>query len=256
MSNHVAVLGCEIDALDLDGTLARCSEIIESRTPTQHVSINAAKLVAMRRDERLREIVAGCGLASADGQSIVWAARLLGRPLPERVAGIDLMHALLAVAESRGWRVYFLGARQEVLDIALERLRDSHPNLIIAGAHHGYFGDSESGAICETIRHAKPDILFVAISSPRKEYWLAEHGEELGVSLAMGVGGSIDVVAGITRRAPVWMQRAGLEWFFRFLQEPRRMWRRYLSTNLQFAALVTRELVKKKWTPAPERERR
>jgi N-acetylglucosaminyldiphosphoundecaprenol N-acetyl-beta-D-mannosaminyltransferase len=114
---------------------------------------------------------------------------------------------------------------------------------VIAGSHHGYFADADSAEICSLVRAAEPHILLVAMSSPRKEYWLADHAADLGVPFSMGVGGSIDVVAGVTRRAPGWMQRTGLEWFYRFAQEPRRLGPRYLRTNLRFVGLVARELV-------------
>jgi N-acetylglucosaminyldiphosphoundecaprenol N-acetyl-beta-D-mannosaminyltransferase len=238
MSPSAQILGCRIDRLDLAATLAEVERIIASRQFTQHMAINAAKLVTMQDDEKLREIVAGCGLVNADGQAIVWASRLLGDPLPERVAGIDLMHALLGLAEERGYRVYFLGARAEVLERALERIRELHPKLAIAGARDGYFTEAEDAAVSEEIQASRPDIVFVAISSPRKEYFLGQYGEGLGAPFVMGVGGSIDVVAGVTRRAPVVWQRLGLEWLYRLLQEPRRMFKRYAVSNTRFAYLV------------------
>ena len=202
------------------------------------MAINAAKLVAMQDDPKLCEIIDGCGLVNADGQSVVWASRLLGDPLPERVAGIDLMDALLALAEGRGYRVYFLGARAEVLERAVERLQERYPGLHVAGARDGYFNDDEAADVCDAIRASRPDVLFVAMSSPRKEYFLGEFGPNLGVPFVMGVGGSIDVIAGLTRRAPAAWQRLGLEWLYRLLQEPRRMFRRYAVTNTRFIALV------------------
>jgi N-acetylglucosaminyldiphosphoundecaprenol N-acetyl-beta-D-mannosaminyltransferase len=153
------------------------------------------------------------------------------------------MHALLGLAEDRGFREYFLGARPEVLELALERIRESHPALQIAGGRDGYFADGEESEVCAAIRESRTDMLFVAMSSPRKEYFLGEHGPSLGAPFVMGVGGSIDVVAGITRRAPLRWQRLGLEWLFRLLQEPRRMFRRYAVTNWRFACLVGRELL-------------
>ena len=188
--------------------------------------------------------VAGCDLVSADGQAVVWSARLLRQPLPGRVAGIDLMHELLTLAEREGWRVYFLGARREVLDRAVERIRKRHPGLEVAGARDGYFTRDQEPHVREAIRAARPHLLFVAISSPRKEYWLAEHVRALGVPFSMGVGGALDVEAGFVRRAPGWMQRAGLEWLFRLLQDPRRLLRRYVVGNARFLALVARELVR------------
>ena len=207
------------------------------------MSINAAKLIALRRNADMREIVDQCGLVNADGQAVVWASRLLGDPLPERVAGIDLMEELLAMAEQRGYRVFILGAREEVLEAAIENLHDRYSALAITGSHHGYFEERESPEIAAQIRASRADILFVAMSSPRKEQWLGEFGEVLGVSLVMGVGGSIDIVAGITRRAPVLWQRLGFEWLYRLAQEPRRLLRRYLVTNARFALLVVQGML-------------
>jgi N-acetylglucosaminyldiphosphoundecaprenol N-acetyl-beta-D-mannosaminyltransferase len=243
--DRVSILGCEIDRLDMAATLERCATVIRDRRYTQHVAINAAKLVTLRHQPELRAVIEGCHLVSADGQSIVWASRLLGDPLPERVAGVDLMQELFALAEADGYRVYILGARQDVLHTATHRLHQRHPQLAIAGARHGYFADDDS----PQIRAAQPDILFLAMSSPRKEQWLGRFGESLGVPLVMGVGGSIDIIAGITRRAPKLWQRLGIEWLYRLLQEPRRMFRRYLITNLQFTTLIARELAARALAP-------
>jgi N-acetylglucosaminyldiphosphoundecaprenol N-acetyl-beta-D-mannosaminyltransferase len=237
------VLGCEIDRLDMDETLLRCEQLIETGDFVQHVSINTAKLVMLHDDRRLREIVSRCGLINADGQGPVWASRLLGDPLPGRVPGIDLMMRLLALAEEKGYRVYILGARPEVLERAVARLSQDRPKLAIAGYRDGYFRGPETEAVRAEIRASRADILFVAISSPLKEYFLGEHGADLGVRFAMGVGGAIDVVAGVTRRAPNLLQRLGLEWLFRLLQEPGRLGPRYLVTNTRFAAMLARELL-------------
>jgi N-acetylglucosaminyldiphosphoundecaprenol N-acetyl-beta-D-mannosaminyltransferase len=242
MTGSAHVLGCRIDRLDLPGTVARVEAAIEGGQYTQHMAINTAKLVYMHDDPELRDVIAGCGLVNADGQGVVWASRLLGDPLPARVAGIDLMHELIGVAERRGWRVYFLGARPEVLTRALERIRELHPALAVAGARDGYFDDSESDRVAAEIRAARPQIVFVAMSSPRKEYFLGHYGPGLGAPFVMGVGGAIDVVAGVTRRAPRTWQRLGFEWLYRLLQEPRRMFGRYAATNARLAWLVTREL--------------
>jgi N-acetylglucosaminyldiphosphoundecaprenol N-acetyl-beta-D-mannosaminyltransferase len=240
---RVSLLGCELDPLTMDETLARCEELVGAGGYAQHMAINAAKIVKLRDDERLRDIVNRCELINADGQAVVWASRLLGAPLPERVAGIDLMLRLFELAERRGLPVYILGARQEVLERAVERLRERHPALRLAGYRDGYFDESETVAVCDEIRASGAKLLFVAIPTPRKEYFLGEHGPDLGVPFVMGVGGAIDVVAGITRRAPSLWQRAGLEWLYRLLQEPRRMFGRYVRTNSRFVWLVGRALV-------------
>lgn len=240
--DRARILGVDIDRLDMDQTVARCADIIEAGGPAQHVAVNVAKIVALRDDPHLRAIVERCDLVSVDGQPVVWASRLLGDRLPERVAGIDLMFRLLELAQQRGYRVYVLGAKQEVLETAVTRLAERYPRLTVAGFHHGYFADEDSAEVCEAVRAVEPHILLVAMSSPRKEYWLAEHAADLGVPFSMGVGGSIDVVAGLTRRAPGFMQRLGLEWFYRFVQEPLRLGPRYLRTNARFAALLARQL--------------
>jgi len=226
-------------------TLARCEDLIVRRDFAQHVAINAAKLVAMQRDPELRRIVDACELVSADGQSVVWASRLLGDPLPERVAGIDLMQELLALAERRDFRVFILGAKPEVLEMARQRILAKHPRLRLVGTRDGYFSEDEEAEVAAEVRHARPDILLVAISSPRKEYWLGRHGRTIDVPFVMGVGGAIDVVAGITQRAPSQFQRLGLEWAYRLAQEPRRLWRRYALTNIQFALLLGPAVVRR-----------
>jgi N-acetylglucosaminyldiphosphoundecaprenol N-acetyl-beta-D-mannosaminyltransferase len=240
-TDRATLLGCDIDRLDMDETLERCREYLDNGHFAQHMSINAAKLVSLRADERMRRIVAGCDLVSADGQSIVWASRLLGDPLPTRVAGIDLMERLLGLAEIHGYRVYILGAREEVLRTAVAKIEERYPKLELAGYRNGYFAEHEAGQIADEIRASRADLLFIAMTSPRKEYFLAACGARSGARLAMGVGGSIDVMAGLTRRAPRAWQRLGLEWLYRLLQEPRRLARRYAVTNLRFASMVVRE---------------
>lgn len=239
------MLGCQIDRLDMAQTLARCREIIGQGEYGQQVSISAAKVVAMHHDAELREVIGGCALVNADGQSVVWASRLLGDPLPERVAGIDLMHGLFAMAEREGYGIFILGARRAVLEAAVQRLRKEHPKLHILGYRDGYFSDDEGSLVAAEVRASGAQILFVAISSPRKEYWLGTYGPSLGVPLVMGVGGSIDIVAGVTRRAPHSWQRFGLEWLYRLAQEPRRMLRRYLVSNVRFSILLTEAVVRK-----------
>jgi N-acetylglucosaminyldiphosphoundecaprenol N-acetyl-beta-D-mannosaminyltransferase len=240
--DRAEILGTSIDRLDMEQTLRRIEDLIERREFAQHVAINAAKIVASQDDPEMREIINRCELVSADGQSVVWASRLLGDALPTRVAGIDLMHELLALAARRGLRVYVLGAKPDVLARACDRMREQHDGLQLVGARDGYFDEAESAAVAREVAAARPDILFVAISSPKKEYWLGRYGRDLGVPFVMGVGGSIDVVAGVTRRAPRAFQVLGLEWAYRLAQEPGRLWRRYLVTNSRFLVLLVRHL--------------
>ena len=241
-SARAEVLGFAVDRLGIDETVARCRDVIARSGRVHHVSLNAAKVVSARRDRVLAQVLRSAEFVTADGQSVVWASRLLGDPLPERVAGIDLMSRLLELAEADGLGVFILGGRSDVLAAAVENLRRQHPRLRIVGQQHGYFEDGDSPRICKLVHDSRPAMLFVAMSSPRKEHWLHEHRDALGVPFVMGVGGAVDILAELTARAPDWMQRAGLEWAFRLLQEPRRLARRYLVTNTVFLLLVLRAL--------------
>jgi N-acetylglucosaminyldiphosphoundecaprenol N-acetyl-beta-D-mannosaminyltransferase len=242
---RATVLGCPIDSVDMEEALRVCERSIRSHSYCQHVAINVAKLVALRDDRRLADIVESAGLVTADGQPVVWASRLLGDPLPERVTGIDLMIRLLELAEERGYRVFILGARNDVLERAIDQLRTSLPLLQVAGYRNGYFGDDEIEEVCAEIRDAQADMLFLGLSSPRKEYWLSAHGPTLGVPFVMGVGGAIDIIGGRTRRAPVLLRKMGLEWLFRLAQEPRRLARRYVVTNTRFVWLLLLDVAKR-----------
>lgn len=235
----VELFGVDVDALDMSASVDRVFQIVDRRRPTQHVVLNAAKVVDMERRPELREVVGRCGMVNADGASVVWASRVLGRPVPERVTGIDLFGELIERAASTGHSVFLLGASDAVVGETRRRLEARHPGLRVVGARNGFWTDDR--AVVEEVRAADPDLLFVALPSPRKEFWLAEHLDDLGVPFVMGVGGTFDVVAGRVRRAPRWAQRLGAEWVFRLAQEPRRMWRRYLVGNARFAALTARE---------------
>lgn len=241
---RISLLGTYVDALDMKQSLARVEQIIRQRIPVQHVVLNAAKIVMLNADRKLRDIINSCGMINADGQAVVWAAKLLGKPLPSRVAGIDLMYNVIKLAHEKGFSIYFFGAKQEVVEAVVNKFSFEYPGLKIAGYRSGYWLDGEDGNIVDKIRNSHADILLLAFSSPKKEYWFAENIEKLHVPFCMGVGGSFDVVAGLTRRAPLWMQKVGLEWFYRLIQEPKRMWKRYLVGNFKFVLLVVKEMLK------------
>ncbi len=211
---------------------------------TQHVVVNVAKLVNMRKDSELASSVTECDIINIDGMGVVWGARFLGHEVKERVAGVDLFLELNVMAEREGYSVFFLGAQQEVVEKTASIMNARHPNLKVAGFHHGYFWDDEESLV-KAVKDSGADLLFVAITSPKKENFINKWREELGVNLVMGVGGTFDVVAGKVKRAPIWMQRSGLEWLFRVFQEPRRMWKRYLMTNTQYAWLLIKEKFKR-----------
>jgi N-acetylglucosaminyldiphosphoundecaprenol N-acetyl-beta-D-mannosaminyltransferase len=243
-NGRIDLLGTHLDPVTFERALELVDEAVTSRQPMLNASINASKVVRVQRDAELRAAIDACELVTADGVPVVWAARLLGHEVPERVNGTDLMEALFARAEERGWTVFLLGSREDVLASARRTLAQRHPRLRIAGSRHGYFAAEEEDEVVAEIAAARPDILFVALQTPEKELFQARHREDLGVPFVMGVGGSFEVLAGLRRRAPRWAQRSGLEWAFRLAQEPRRLLRRYLVGNARFVGLVLRELAR------------
>lgn len=238
------LFGVPLDALTLSETVQLCMTAVEAGDLLEVGVVNAAKIVKMGRDPDLHDAVLGCGVIVADGQSVVWASRVLRRPLPERVAGIDLFQRLLYMAELRGRSVYFLGARPEVLERMVERVRAQHPALRIAGSQHGYYGGDEAAAVADAVQGSGADLLFLGMTSPKKEVFVATYGARTGAKVVHGVGGSFDVLAGAVKRAPRIWQQLGCEWLYRVLQEPRRLGPRYLTTNFAFLGLVAREWVR------------
>lgn len=241
--HRIDVLDCPMDVATLDDTVETIRAAVSAGRFTQHVVVNVAKLVKMRHDAQLRDSVRACDIINIDGMGVVLAARLLGHPVPERVAGVDLFDALLSMSEREGFSVFLLGAAEDVLAATVRRVQAKHPQLKIAGAHHGYFWDDEA-AMVERIRASGAQLLFVAITSPKKENFIHRWRDQLGVTFVMGVGGTFDVVAGKVKRAPRWMQNSGLEWLYRVIQEPRRMWKRYLVTNTRFAWILLKTWIK------------
>lgn len=242
-------LDTPVDILTFEETVARAEEAMRDKRRIVHVALNAAKLVKMRSDEELRHDVTDADIIGIDGMAISWALRVLGRPEAPRVSGVDLMMALLKLSAEKGYRPFILGAKQEVLEKAMAEAQQRWPGVQFAGARNGYYGKEDEADIVEMIRASKADCLFLAMPTPRKERFLAAYADEVNVPFIMGVGGSIDVLAGHVSRAPLWMQRAGLEWLHRLLQEPRKMLWRYVSTNSAFIFLVLRARVRGKYRP-------
>ncbi|KDC49485.1 WecB/TagA/CpsF family glycosyltransferase [Pseudoalteromonas fuliginea] len=240
---RINLLGCPIDITSMDETVSVIKELLREGVFTQHVVVNVAKLVNMRADKALKESVEGCDIINIDGMGVVLGARLCGYDVPERVAGVDLFHNLLNMSAIEEFPVFLLGATDDIVSKTVQKVKEQNPDLIIAGYHHGYFWDDEE-AIVEKIKQSGAKLLFVAITSPKKENFINKWQDKLGVSFVMGVGGTFDVVAGKVKRAPLWMQRYGLEWLYRVIQEPRRMWKRYLVTNCKFAWLLFKEKLK------------
>lgn len=244
--DKVNIFNIPIAAISMQQTVDRIGKFIENKQELQHVVVNAGKIVAMQTDEELKQSVLGADLINADGQAVVWASKILGQPLPERVAGIDLMLNLVKMAHEKDLRCYFLGAKEEVVKKVIDVFSDRYSKDIIAGYRNGYFKEDDEEQIAKDIAASGAQLLFVAISSPKKEIFVNKYKSIMKVPFVMGVGGSFDVVAGITKRAPLWMQNVGLEWFYRFLQEPKRMWKRYLVGNSKFILLVLKEKFKSK----------
>lgn len=244
--NRRRVLNAYVNDLTLDETVAEVEKIVERGVPTQHIVVNASKINLMRDDPELAGIVNSCPLVNADGASIVWAARVLGVPLRERVTGIDLFLRLVELAPEKGWGVYLFGAREDVVRKVKSVLEERCPGIRIAGYRSGYFTEVDEPAIVADMIASGADLMFVAFSSPKKEYWVHRYLDRIGIPFVMGVGGSFDVVAGVTGRAPRWMRDHGLEWFYRFIREPGRLWKRYIVGNARFVALVLKYRFMKK----------
>ncbi len=241
-ANIVEICGVPVNNLTLSETLSLVNQTIASSKQIHHSVINAGKVVAMDSNPELRISVCEADVINADGQGIAWAARFMGKPLKERVTGIDLMNSLILGAAEKGHKIYFFGAKQEVVDRVVQIISEEHSEDIIAGYRNGYFSDEEEPQIAATIAASGANILFVAMTSPKKEIFLAKYKDVLtSVNFVMGVGGSFDVLAGKVRRAPLWMQKIGMEWFYRFIQEPRRLWGRYVTGNIKFLRLVIKE---------------
>lgn len=242
------LLGLRFDPLTMSAAVEACLSWCEGpRKPHTVITANSGILCMMRRDPELRQACSRGDLVLADGMSVVWSSRLAKAPLPERVTGVDLMSRLLAEGARRGLSAYFLGARPEAVGKLVERCARDFAGLRVAGYRDGYFKPADHAAIVDDIRARAPHLLFVGMPSPFKEVWCEQNRERLDVPVIMGVGGSFDVLSGQLKRAPRWLQQMGMEWSWRLLLEPRKMWKRYLTTNTEFAWLASREILQKRW---------
>lgn len=227
-----------VNALTLDETIKEVEKIIGRGVPTQHVVVNASKVNLMEANNELAKIVNDCPLINADGASIVWAAKKLGVPLTERVTGIDLFQELVKLSAEKGYKIYLFGAKEEVVVKVKAIFEERYSGIRIVGYRNGYFTEADEPQIVADMAASGADMMFVAFSSPKKEYWVHKYLDQVGIPFVMGVGGSFDVVAGVTDRAPKWMQDHGFEWFYRFIQEPGRLWKRYIVGNAKFVLLT------------------
>lgn len=239
-----AFMGTPVDILTFDETLRRIEVAMSEKKQCVHVALNVAKFVKLQDDEELRADVHGADIIGVDGKGIAWGMQWTGAGQVPRVSGVDLMMALLERCAKHGYRPYMLGAKEAVLAQAITNAKSKWPQLEFAGFRNGYFDAADEPEICAAINASDADCLFLAMPTPKKERFMAAHREGLNVPFVMGVGGSVDILAGHVKRAPGWMQKTGLEWFYRLYQEPRKMFRRYASTNGRFIWIVTRHRIK------------
>lgn len=241
----ISIFGIDINALTMPQVLDLIHNKITAKEKLQIGVVNAAKVVNMQKDPILHDDVLSSDIILADGMSVVWASKILGQALPERVTGIDLMMELLARGNEHGYRVYLLGASEEVSAAVENNIKRDFPNVVVAGRNNGYYSAEEEAGLVQRIADSNADILFVAMTSPKKETFIAKWNDKLNVTIRHGVGGSFDVYSGKVERAPEWWMKNGLEWLYRVKQEPGRLWKRYFFTNLRFCRMIIAEWLRK-----------
>jgi N-acetylglucosaminyldiphosphoundecaprenol N-acetyl-beta-D-mannosaminyltransferase len=219
---RVTVLGVKVDAVTMDEAIERLETYIQEGSPRFIATANAEMVMAAQHDQELADILAKADMVVADGAGVVWAARYAGNAVPERVAGYDLAQSLLAMAAIKGYRVYFFGGAPGIADQAKDKAIAWYPGLNVVGVRNGFFTSADETDIIENIRASQADILLVALGVPKQEKWLSRYIDKLGIPVSIGVGGTFDVMAGVTKRAPLWMQRSNLEWLFRLMSQPQR----------------------------------
>ena len=217
------VLGVGFDDLTLEEAAAAGAALVDAGGYHYAVTPNPEFLLAAKHNPAFRQALLGADLVLADGVGVVYSAKILGRPLKGKVPGIDFAQRLLAWMARHGKRLFLLGAKPGVAELAAANLKDAHPGLIVCGTHDGYF--REDGPVVEEIRAAAADVVFVCLGAPKQELWMVEHGPATGAHLMVGLGGSLDVFAGVVERAPEGFQKLGLEWLYRLVKEPKRIGR-------------------------------
>ncbi|WP_438348827.1 WecB/TagA/CpsF family glycosyltransferase [Paenibacillus sp. FA6] len=235
----VPIFGIHVSKWGMDDTIQYLTEVITSRTPHQVITANPIMIMTALKSATYMSVMKHAEFIVPDGTGVVWAARVGGEPVQERVAGYDLLHELMRTGENYRWRVYLLGSTAEVIKETASRLQQQYLGVEIVGYHDGFFGPEEDEVVVEQIRATTPDILFVARSADTQEPWIAKHKAQLAVPVMMGVGGSFDIISGKTKRAPMIFQKLRLEWLYRLLSEPTR-YRRMLALP-QFVVKVLRD---------------
>ncbi|HRS54481.1 MAG TPA: WecB/TagA/CpsF family glycosyltransferase [Bacteroidales bacterium] len=242
----VSLFNIKFSNLTLKETIEIIDSNIRNNIKTIYMDINTDKIVYAYENNYMFDIINSCDIVNPDGMAVFWASKFLGKPLKERIAGVDLFVELIKVSAEKGYRIYFLGAKQEVLEKMIKNIKEKFNNEIIAGYRNGYFEENEEERIVEMINDSGAEILFIGITSPKKELFIERNRDKLNVNFIMGVGGSFDVLAGHIKRAPIWVQKIGMKWLYRVYQEPRRLWKRYAVSNIKFIKIFLLELLKNK----------
>ena len=222
MSERAEILGVKVDAVTMAQAVERVEKLIAAQKNSIVATVNAEMLLRATQDDDFKKILNSAELVVPDGAGAVWAARHLGYEMPERVAGFDLVQELMKIAPAKGYKFFLFGASPGIADKAQIKAQELYPRIKIVGTRNGYFTAADELEIIAQIKNSKPDILLAALGVPKQEKWLAAHKDELNIPVSIGVGGTFDVMAGVVKRAPVWMQRAKLEWLYRAMLQPSR----------------------------------
>jgi N-acetylglucosaminyldiphosphoundecaprenol N-acetyl-beta-D-mannosaminyltransferase len=243
--NRIAVLNVMIDVVTMKEAVCRVEQFIDEKKTHLVVTPNAEVIMMANEDKYLAQIINNADLVVPDGAGVVWAARYNGDVMPERVAGYDLVQNLLSVGATQKYRFYMLGGAPGIVDKAKHEAEKSYPGVQIVGTRHGFFTKDDELEIVSNIKASRPDILLVALGVPRQEKWLADYGDQIAVPVAMGVGGTFDVMAGAVRRAPLWMQESNLEWLYRLISEPKRAIRMLALPRFVMRVIISKNKQKK-----------
>ncbi|MFD2672711.1 WecB/TagA/CpsF family glycosyltransferase [Marinicrinis sediminis] len=241
----IQLFGVTFQNYTFSDLLAFMDKQIQAGDSAYVVTCNVDHLMKLRDNEAFQQAYEGAAVIVADGMPVIWASRLLGKPLRQKVSGSDLFNQLGSSIADRGYRLYFLGAGEHIASRAAAKLQETYPGIQIVGCYSPpprfEYSQAETDKMIQYIRAAKPDIVLVGVGAPKQEIWMSRHFQAYGAPVSIGVGATFDFIAGHRRRAPLWMQRNGLEWLWRLLQEPRRLWRRYLVEDIGFIPMVWKE---------------
>jgi N-acetylglucosaminyldiphosphoundecaprenol N-acetyl-beta-D-mannosaminyltransferase len=244
MREIIEIFGVPIDNLNMEEAMNRFKELLKEDRMASIYTPNTEIIMLSETDEYLKKALLDSQLNVPDGFGLVLAARLHGIGIKGKVAGIDMMEQILKYLNYTKKSVYVLGAKPEVLVMALSKIREDYPGIVVKDSHHGYFDEEKEQEIIRRINESKPDVLFVALGAPRQEKWIHEHKHQLNASVAMGVGGSLDVMSGVAKRAPQFMVDMGLEWLYRLIKEPWRFKRMFVIPRFLLKVLFTRDITK------------